>query len=120
MHKFRQLKIWQKAMQFITLVYKVSATYPKHEQFGLIDQIRRAAVSIALNIAEGSGAGSDKEFIRFLRISFRSLYEVITAAEIAIILNYGAKMDQGQIIKEADEIAAMITGLIKYLKKSDG
>lgn len=55
-------------MEFITHVYSVTAAYPKYELYGVVDQIRRAAVAIALNIAEGSGAGSDKEFARFLRI----------------------------------------------------
>lgn len=103
-------------MTFIGHVYTASAKYPRLEQYGLIDQIRRAAVSIALNIAEGAGAGSDKEFARFLQISFRSIYEVITAAEVAILLGYGLKVDQENIIRESDELAAMIVGFMKTLR----
>ncbi len=103
-------------MTFIGHVYAASAKYPRTEQYGLIDQIRRAAVSIALNIAEGSGAGTDKEFARFLQISFRSIYEVITAAEIAIRLGFGAKSDQESLIRESDELAAMIIGFMKTLR----
>jgi len=116
MHKFRKLIVWQKAMQFVSHIYAITATYPKHEMFGLIDQLRRAAVSVPLNIAEGSGAGSDKEFIRFLHIAGRSLYEVITAIEIAIQLKFGKKELNEKLINEADELGAMITGLIKRLK----
>jgi len=119
MHKFRKLKVWQKGMEFVALVYRVSSKYPKSELFGLTDQIRRAAVSVALSIAEGSGSGSDPEFNRFLKISLRSGYEVITAAEIAIMLNYGIKEENQSIIEKADELGAMITGLMKTLKKSD-
>ncbi len=103
-------------MEFITIVYKVTATYPKYELYGLIDQIRRAAVAIALNIAEGSGSGGDKEFCRFLRIALRSLYEVITGIEIAIRLDYGLQSENRKLIEDADEIGAMLAGLIKSLK----
>jgi four helix bundle protein len=103
-------------MYFISYVYAASAGYPKREQFGLTDQIRRAATAIALNIAEGSGSGTDKEFVRFLRISYRSVYEVITAAEIAKTLHYGNSDKQDKIIEMADEIAAMLAGLLKRLK----
>lgn len=106
-------------MEFVTSVYKTSSHYPKTEQYGLIDQIRRAAISIALNIAEGSGAGSDKEFNRFVKMSLRSCYEVISAAEIAILLEYGIKEKNQQIITKADELGAMITGFIKVLNKSE-
>lgn len=106
-------------MEFIALVYKVSSSYPKYEQFGLIDQIRRAAISITLNIAEGSGAGFDKEFSRFLNIAFRSVYEVISATEIAILLNYGPVEENQKIIEKGDELGAMVKGFIKTLNKSD-
>lgn len=103
-------------MDFITHVYAVTGSYPKSELYGLIDQVRRAAVTVALNIAEGSGAGSDKEFSRFLRISLRSLYEVMTGVEVAIRLKYGLEKSNYSLIKEADEIGAMISGLLKRLK----
>lgn len=103
-------------MLFVSSIYSYTAVYPRHEQFGLIDQIRRAAVAVPLNIAEGSGSGSDKEFARFLRIAQRSLYEVITAIEIAIQLKYGAKESNRLLISQADELGAMLSGLIKRLK----
>jgi four helix bundle protein len=114
-HRFRELKIWQRAMAFIIEVYRLSARFPKHEQFGLTSQIRRAATSIALNIAEGAGSGSDVEFCRFLRYSLRSIYEVMTALEIAQGLGYCAAADTQPLLDEADEIAAMTYGFAKTL-----
>lgn len=66
--KFRNLQIWQRAMRFVTSIYELSSKFPADERFGLTNQIRRASVSISLNIAEGSGSGSDPEFRRFLRM----------------------------------------------------
>lgn len=103
-------------MTFITKVYKVTKLYPKSELFGLTEQIRRAAVSIALNIAEGSGSGSDVEFNRFLRIALRSVYEVITGVEVAINLHYGNDDQQTELLQDADELGAMLTGLMKSFK----
>lgn len=76
-YKFEKLNVWQKALLFVTQIYKITGKFPKVEQFGLTDQLRRTAISIVLNIAEDSGAGSDPEFIRFLRISQRSCFEIM-------------------------------------------
>jgi four helix bundle protein len=114
--KFRKLLIWQKAMLFISHIYQYSSEYPKQEMFGLTDQIRRAAVGISLNIAEGSGSGSDKEFARFLRMALRSLYEVMAACEIAQMLKYQKVSDSEKLLIEAEELARMIGGLLKKLK----
>ena len=115
-HKFRKLNVWQRSIKFVSLIYKITAEFPKEEKFGLVDQIRRAAVSICLNIAEGSGAGSDAEFRRFLRMSQRSGYEVIAALEIAINLRMTKKEILDNAISEVDQLGAMINGLIKSLK----
>ncbi|HBQ50749.1 hypothetical protein A3B42_02685 [Candidatus Daviesbacteria bacterium RIFCSPLOWO2_01_FULL_38_10] len=114
-HKFRKLNVWQRSIKFVSLIYEITATFPKEEKYGLIDQIRRAAVSISLNIAEGSGAGSDAEFSRFLRMSQRSAYEVIAALEIAINLKMADKSVIDGAIEEVDQLSAMLTGLIKSL-----
>lgn len=116
MHKFRKLQVWQRSIQLVSLVYTVTAKFPLEEKYGLVDQIRRAAVSICLNIAEGSGAGSDLEFIRFLRMAQRSAYEVIAAFEIAINLQMADESTINGIINETDQASAMISGLIKSLK----
>lgn len=115
MHNFRKLKIYQKAIDFTVEIYKLTGFFPKEELFGLTNQIRRAVTSISLNIAEGSGNKSNKEFKRFLEISLRSSYEVMTCLEIALRLNYCKKEDYRKLIAEADEIAAMIVGFSKQL-----
>lgn len=116
--KFRNLQIWQKAMEFVTSIYVVSASFPAEERFGLTSQIRRAAVSIALNIAEGSGSGTDLEFRRFLRMALRSAYEVMAALEIAANLKLVKKDIIEARLQDADELCAMISGLIKKLKST--
>ncbi|MDY6854936.1 MAG: four helix bundle protein [Thermodesulfobacteriota bacterium] len=83
--------------------------------YGLTSQIRRAATSIFLNIAEGSGKNSDKEFKRFFEFSLRSAYEVMACLEITLKLTYIEKKDFDRFISDADEIAAMITGFSKSL-----
>lgn len=116
LHKFRKLTVWQRSIQFVSLIYKITSQFPKEEKYGLVDQIRRAPVSICLNIAEGSGSGTDAEFSRFLRMAQRSAYEVIAALEIAINLNMADKDVVNGAINEVDQLSAMITGLIKSLK----
>lgn len=116
MHKFRKLTVWQRSIQFVTSIYKITASFPKEEKYSLVDQIRRAAVSICLNIAEGSGSGSDAEFRRFLRMAQRSAYEVIAALEIAINLKMEDKSILDEAIAEVDQLSAMLSGLIKSLK----
>jgi four helix bundle protein len=114
-HKFRELEVWQRAMEFTTAIYRVSAGFPHAEQFGLTSQIRRAAISIPLNIAEGAGAGSNAEFRRFLSYALRSAYEVMTALEIAQRLEYCSSEQVQELLGEVDEIAAMIVGLSRSL-----
>lgn len=115
MHNFRKLKIYQKAIDFTVKIYMLTKSFPKDELFGLTNQIRRAVTSISLNIAEGSGNKSNKEFKRFLEISLRSTYEVMTCLEIASRLNYCAKEDSERQTMEADELAAMIVGFSNQL-----
>lgn len=115
MHKYRELMVWQRAMKFTVMIYRESRQWPPEERFGLISQIRRAVCSIPLNIAEGAGNNSDKEFCRFLEMALRSSYEVMTAIDIGRDLEFlpGALADS--LLKEADEIAAMLVGLMKSL-----
>ena len=102
-------------MQFTILIYQESQKWPTEERFGLISQIRRATTSIPLNIAEGAGNNSNKEFCRFLQMSLRSTYEVMTAIDIARGLNFLPDDRANRLISEADEIAAMLVGLMKSL-----
>jgi four helix bundle protein len=111
MHNFRKLKIYKKAIDFTVLIYKITKSFPKEEIFGLTSQMRRAVTSVPLNIAEGSGNKSNKEFKRLLR----SNYEVMTCLEIALKLNYCKKGDYQKLTSESDEIAAMLVGFSKQL-----
>lgn len=115
MHNFRNIKVYQKAINYAVSIYKLTNRFPKHELFGLMNQIRRAVISISLNIAEGSGNSSNKEFKRFLEISLRSNYEVISCLEIANKLGYCEKEETNKLITEANEIASMIVGFRKQL-----
>ncbi len=102
-------------MALVVQVYEITKLFPKDELFGLTSQVRRAAVSIALNIAEGAGCESDLEFARFLDISIRSTYETITALHISARLKYCKQDAADKLIADAEEIARMITGLIRKL-----
>lgn len=103
-------------MEFIESVYRITGKFPASETYGLTNQLRRAATSIALNIAEGSGAGSDNEFNRFLNMSLRSSYEVMCGIEIANRLSYCNETEINSLIRKCDEISAMVAGLQKSLK----
>lgn len=91
-YKFEQLEVWKLSRSFLRVIYIVAKDFPDDEKFGLTSQMRRAVLSVILNIAEGSDRGSDKEFIRFLRISYTSLLEVVTCCYIA--------KDQGYLSEE--------------------
>ena len=103
-------------MDFVEEIYKITSEFPMQELYGLTSQLRRSAVSVALNIAEGSGSGFDNEFNRFLNISIRSSYEVMCALEIAGRLKYCGGEQVNNLLIKCDEISAMITGLKKKLR----
>jgi four helix bundle protein len=105
-------------MQFVSKIYLVTSTFPSKEQFGLTDQIRRASISIPLNIAEGSGSSSNREFFHFLTIAKRSAYEVITGLEIAQNLQYGKRDSLQSLIRDSEEICSMIVGFSKKIDMS--
>jgi four helix bundle protein len=88
MKDFRELKVWEKAHHLTLEIYKMTAEFPKEEQFGITSQIRRAATSIGLNIAEGCGRGSDDDFKRFLFIALGSATETEYCLQLALDLHY--------------------------------
>ena len=92
MKTYRDLIVWQKSMVLVTEVYKISKEFPNDETYGLTSQIRRCAVSIPSNIAEGYGRNSTNDYIHFLRIATGSLYELQTQMEIALNLHYIGSM----------------------------
>lgn len=102
-------------MNFIEEIYSITNKFPVNETYGLTSQLRRSAISVALNIAEGSGAGTDNEFKRFLNIALRSAYEVMCAIEVAKRLNYCNEIETNKLLKSCDEVSAMLTGLRKKL-----
>jgi four helix bundle protein len=110
----KDLKVWQESMTLVTKIYKVSENFPKHEVYGLSSQIRRAAVSIPSNIAEGAGRSGEKEFIRFLYIALGSLSEIETQLEIAFRLDYIKDLEE--INNSIYFIRKMLANLIKSLK----
>jgi len=115
-NSYRDLEVWQKAMELVTDIYKVTHTYPKEELYGLINQLRRASVSVPANIAEGWGRGTTKEYIQFLRIARGSLLELETLMTISHNLGYVNAQDPEPIFKKIQEINKMINALIKSLK----
>jgi four helix bundle protein len=112
-YHYKQLKVWQKAMKLVIHVYKVTKTFPKHEQYGLVSQMRRSAISIPSNIAEGHGRNSDKEIVRFLNIARGSIYDLDTQIEISRQLNYLAQQEFNFVFNQLDEISRMLSGLRK-------
>jgi four helix bundle protein len=118
MHNFEKLKIWQKAMDVAVEVYKVSLLLPNDERFNLIHQIKKCAVSIPSNIAEGSGRNSNKEFIQFLGIANGSTFELITQLILAKRLNLVSEEIIQSIINQLVEISNMSFSFQKSLKEN--
>ncbi len=115
---FRDLEVWQKAMDFAEHVYRVQRAFPDTEQYGLADQLRRAVVSIPSNIAEGHARNTTKEFIRFLTMAQGSLNEAMTQLELAS--RFGFLPKGTGLYKEATHIAKMLAALVKSLvRKSE-
>ncbi|WP_439470980.1 four helix bundle protein [Brevundimonas sp.] len=114
---YRDLLVWQKAVVWVESVYKVTGTWPSEERFGLTSQIRRAAVSIPSNIAEGCTRRSTGDFVRFLLIAKSSLAEAETQLIIAGRLAYIDTAQQSALLDAADEVSRMIAGLINKLEE---
>ena len=117
MKTYRELIVWQKSMKMVTETYKVSRLFPSEENFGLISQIRRSAISIPSNISEGFGRKSMKDFSRFLKIAMGSLFEFQTQIEIAYNLKYIEKKVFDNCYKSSREVEALLQGLINSLAK---
>ena len=113
---YRDLEIWKRSIDLVEKIYQVTNGFPKDEQFGLISQMRRAAVSIASNIAEGYGRYQKNEFRQFLRISIASGAELITQLIIAQRLGFVEESVSSKVINELEQISKMIMSLIKKLK----
>ena len=116
MKTHKDLEVWQKAIAFVTDVYNRTSDFPKEEMYGLVSQLKRSAVSIPSNIAEGAARHSNKEFIQFLYVALGSLMELDTQLIIAKNLNFLSDENLNDLQTKADEIGKMLNGLIKYRK----
>jgi four helix bundle protein len=115
---FKDLRVWQEAMRFAVDVYRATAQFPRHELYGLSQQLRRAAVSVPSNIAEGKGHRSDREFGNFLLHARGSLLEVQTQLMIAQELQYISQEDGERLLALSDTIGRSLNGLINSMRKA--
>lgn len=115
MFNFEKLDVWRKAIDFADLVYGLTRSFPEDERFGLTSQMRRAAVSISSNIAEGSARHSRDDYSRFLEIATGSLFEVVSQSFIARKQGFLAETDFQTIYRAAEEQSRMLSGLRKFL-----
>ncbi len=112
---YRDLHIWQKAMEVARLVYDYTRTFPSDERFGLTSQLRRSAVSVPSNIAEGRGRGTTADYVRFLRIARGSLFESQTQIELSQMLGFGQSAQANELLTRSNEIERMINSLINKM-----
>lgn len=115
MNNFKELKVWQKAIEIATDIYLLTKTFPKEEQFGIVNQMRRAACSIAFNIAEGAGRNTEKEFNHFLGIAIGSSFETETQLIVSKNVGYISEEQLSSISEKIAENQKMIRGLQKTL-----
>ena len=114
---YRQLIVWERAMDLVVEAYELVKRLPKQEQYSLSDQIRRSAISIPSNIAEGNGRNSDKDYIRFLSMARGSQYELETQLMLCTRLGYLSDDDIDKSLNLCDETGRMLNALITRLEK---
>ncbi len=117
MRSHNNLDAWKRSIDFVVAVYRVTDRFPKEEKFGLTSQLRRAAVSIPANIAEGAARKSSKEFVQYLSHAQGSASEVETELLIAFRLGFVTQPHYDELCRDLDDIGRMITGIAKYLKR---
>lgn len=116
-NSYRDLIVWQKAKMLAISVYRVTAAFPEREAFGLTAQMRRAAISVPSNIAEGQGRNSKTDFARFLSIARGSVLELATQAEIADALKFGESSQLLQVLADGEEVLFLLNRLLKTLSQ---
>lgn len=114
MRKHQELRVWQQAMDLVEQIYRITAEFPDEEKYGLTSQLRRAAVSVPSNIAEGAARGSAKDFVRFLFIARGSLSEIETQVLIGQRLNY--VQDVTSTVELIHKVSGLLGGLIRNLQ----
>ena len=112
---YRDLLVWQKSMALVTEIYRLSKSFPRDETYGLMSQMRRCAVSIPSNTAEGYGRKSTNDYVRFLHIASGSLYELQTQLEISLNLQYLNESDFNKLYELSREIERMLSSLTRKL-----
>ena len=117
---YKELDVWKRAVALITELYRITSRFPDSERFGLVAQIRRAATSIAANIAEGWGRGSTKEYIQFLTIARGSTTELETHLIVARNLNFMRVEEFDRVLRDVEDIAKMLNRLITSLRNRRG
>ncbi|MCE5237071.1 four helix bundle protein [bacterium] len=115
---YRDLDVWKRSKALVLRTYQLTGGFPRHEVFGIVAQMRSAALSVPANIAEGQGRMGGTEFIRFLRISLGSLAELETYFDIARALAYVSADESDELLREAEEITRMLHGLIASIRRS--
>ena len=116
----KKLDVWRLAMDLVTAVYQVTEKFPREERYSLTDQIRRAAVSIPSNIAEGAARQTRKEFVNYLHIARGSLSELDTQLELAKRLGYLGEKTGDSLDVQVERIDKMISGLIRRQRAMEG
>ena len=117
MKDYRDLRVWQEAMRLARSTYRATSSLPADERFGLATQMRRAAVSIPSNIAEGNARHSDREFIRFLRYAYGSACELQTQAMICTEIDLAATASIDEVLRDTERVLASLGALIRHLKR---
>lgn len=117
MFNFEKLDVWNEAIAFADIVYSLSRGFPSEERFGLTNQMRRAAVSVSSNLAEGSSRTSRADFARFIEIATGSLFEVVSQTQIAKRQGFITLEDHARVYAAAEKQSKMLSGLRKSLDK---
>lgn len=117
MFRFEKLDVWHKALEYANRIYAISRRFPDDEKFGLTSQMRRSAVSISSNIAEGSGRSSDKDFARFIEIGYSSLMECVSQTHIAKNEDFLQPKEFEELQKMAGDLSRMMSGLKNTLSR---
>ena len=114
---YRDLIVWQRAMELVLEVYRCTKAFPREEIYGLVSQMRRAAVSIPSNVAEGKGRYSRKEITQFLLNARGSLLELETQCEIARSLGYLAAADSVDLARRVSEVGRLLNGMLDHFRQ---
>lgn len=117
MNNYKELTVWQKARELVKKAYVVTNNFPSEEKFGLTSQIRRAAISVPANIAEGTGRNTSKDTIQFLHISRGSLYELETLIILSNDMDFITTAESNLFLEEVNSCCKILNGLVSHYEK---